>query len=178
MIGLRFALANPGSVPVEIGALGMPMVFNNILSGRDLEEAHARCSFSDPYIGGDAGYIQVTRLTGLRSTLVVVPFGGTPFEAYNPLLTDPTRRGVTFEGFYEWVAHSKALAEEDWRDAEPWNPPTSTLLAPGESRKFKTVIKGTSRSRKKSAGRTLRIVSTSQTDGETDVVKAPVPTHN
>ncbi len=67
---------------------------------------------------------------GSGQTLVVVPLGRTPFEAYNPLLTDPTRRGITFEGFFEWVAHSQAFAEEEWSEAEPWNPPTSATPGP------------------------------------------------
>jgi len=100
-LALRFELENRSGSPVEIGGLGIPMIFDNILQGRSLEEAHAVSSFHDPYIGQDAGYLQVTRLTGLSPTLVVVPLGRTPFEAYNPLLDDPTRRGTTFEGFYE-----------------------------------------------------------------------------
>ena len=118
-LALRFELHNPGTTPVEIGALGIPMVFNNILSGRTLDEAHAVASFHDPYIGRDAGYLQVTRLSGHGPTLLVVPLGDTPFEAYNPLLSDPTRRGVTFEGFYEWMAHSRAHAEDEWGEADP-----------------------------------------------------------
>ena len=135
-LGLRFELENRTGVPVEIGALGIPMVFNNILQGRSLDEAHAVCSFSDPYIGLDAGYIQVARLTGVGPVMLVAPMAGTPFEAYNPLLGDPTRRGVTFEGFHEWAVHSKALADEDWAEADPWNPPTSATLAPGETRSY------------------------------------------
>ena len=133
---LRFELHNPGEVPVEIGALGIPMVFNNILSDRSLDEAHAVSSFHDPYIGRHAGYLQVTRLSGQGPALLVVPLGDTPFEAYNPLLGDPTPRGVTFEGFYEWMAHSRAYAEEEWSGADPWNPPTSATLAPGETRSY------------------------------------------
>jgi len=133
---LRFELTNPTDAPIEIGALGIPMVFNNILDGRSLDEAHAVNTFSDPYIGQDAGYLQVTRLSGAGPALVVVPHGDTPFEAYNPLLDDPTRRGIPFEGFYEWMAHSLAYAETEWSDAEPWNLPTSVTLAPGESRSY------------------------------------------
>src|SRR5215831_4195411 len=48
---LRFSLKNKSSEPVEIGALGFPMVFNNVLNERSLEEAHAKCSFYDPYVG-------------------------------------------------------------------------------------------------------------------------------
>ncbi len=80
--------------------------------------------------------------------LVVVPDGRTPFEAYNPILdrkgrwgaapvfTDPTPRGITFEGFYEWMVHSEAYAEHDWKNARPWNAPTSLTLAPGESKSY------------------------------------------
>ena len=133
---LRFELHNRSGEPVEIGALGIPMIFNNILQGRSLDEAHAVSSFYDPYIGNDAGYLQVTRLSGHGPALVVVPHGDTPFEAYRPLLSDPTRRGITFEGFYEWMAHSAAYAENEWSGAEPWNPATSATLAPGETRSY------------------------------------------
>ena len=135
-LGLRFELENTSERPVELGAVGLPMVFNNILHQRTLDEAHAVASFSDPYIGQDAGYVQVTRLNGQGPTLIVVPQEETPFEAYRPLLEDSTRRGITFEGFYEWMAHSKAYAEDEWRDAEPWNPPSSRILAPGATRSY------------------------------------------
>ncbi|MGD8867077.1 MAG: DUF5695 domain-containing protein, partial [Gemmatimonadales bacterium] len=133
---LRFELRNTTDQPVEIGALGIPLIFNNILTDRSLEEAHAVASFSDPYIGLDAGYVQVTRLNGEGPVLLVVPCDDTSLEAYNPLLEDRTRRGITFEGFYEWLAHSQAYAETDWVAAEPWNPPTSITLAPGETRSY------------------------------------------
>ncbi len=135
-LALRFEIRSNTNRPVEIGGLGIPMVFNNILEGRSLDQAHAVSSFSDPYIGQDAGYIQVTRLSGEGPALVVVPYGRTPLEAYNPLLHDPTRRGVTFEGFYEWLAHSRAYAEDEWRGVAPWNSPTSAMLAPGETRSY------------------------------------------
>lgn len=144
---LRFELKNKSSQPVEIGALGIPMIFNNVISNRTLDQAHAACSFSDPYIGQDAGYIQVTRLTGHGPALVVVPDGRTPFEAYKPILdrrgsapapifTDPTPRGITFEGFHSWMVHSRAFAENEWKQAQPWNPATSWTLAPGASRSY------------------------------------------
>ena len=145
---LRFTLRNKTSQAIQIGALGIPMIFNNILTRRTLEEAHAKCSFYDPYIGEDAGYLQVTRLNGHGPALLVVPDGRTPFEAYNPILnkrrlngavpifSDPTPRGVTFEGFYEWMVHSEAYAENEWKNAQPWNPPTMITLAPGESKTY------------------------------------------
>lgn len=134
-LALRFELKNPGDKAVEIGALGIPMVFNNIITGRSLEEAHAVCSFSDPYIGQDAGYLQVTKLSGEGPVLLVIPEEKTPFEAHVPL-DEPMRRVQTFEGMLSWQVHTRSLAEEKWKGVRPWNPPTSATLAPGESRTY------------------------------------------
>ncbi len=133
---LRFALKNKTSETIQVGALGIPMIFNNVLNNRSLEQAHAKCSFYDPYIGEDAGYLQVTRLNGHGPALLVVPDGKTPFEAYNPILdkprllgqprpvfTDPTPRGITFEGFYDWMVHSQAYAENEWKRHSRGIPP-------------------------------------------------------
>ena len=128
-LALHFALQNKTDEPIEIGRLGIPMVFNNILTDRNLAEANEKCSFSDPYIGMDAGYIQVTRLKGSGPALVVVPSSNTPFEAYQ-LLKEPMRPQQTFEGMFEWIVHSKALAETEWGKAVPWNAPTSEVLPP------------------------------------------------
>jgi hypothetical protein len=161
---LRFALTNPTTGPVQVGALGIPMVFNNVLSNRSLDQAHTACVFYDPYIGMDAGYVQVARLTGRGPVLLVTPDGRTPLEAWNPIMnprrpgggaavappptaagvapaaaplfTDATPRGQTFEGFFDWMAHSQAVAEAEWKDAEPWNPPSMATLAPGETRTY------------------------------------------
>src|SRR6185437_10981787 len=46
-LAMRFTLTNTGAQPVQIGALGIPMVFNNVLTGRTLDQAHAVCSFYD-----------------------------------------------------------------------------------------------------------------------------------
>src|SRR5690242_5486036 len=87
-IDLEFRLTNPTGQPIEIGGLGMPMVFDNIITGRSLEQAHAQASFVDPYIGRDAGYLQVTRLNGKGPALLVLPEKGTPLEAYRPIRQD------------------------------------------------------------------------------------------
>jgi hypothetical protein len=142
---LRFTLTNPTQQPVEIGSLGIPMVFDNDMTDRTLEQAHAICSFYDPSIAEDAGYLQVTRLNGHGPALLVVPGSHTPFEAWNPILGkrgsnspeifhDRTPRGITFEGFYEWMVHSGAYTQNEWSKAQPWNPGTTFTLAPGQTR--------------------------------------------
>lgn len=134
---LAFSLTNTGNVDVEIGGLGMPLVFDNILDGRTLDEAHTQASFADPSIANDAGYVQVTRLNGRGPALLVLPDGHSPLEAWRPLLDDATQRGHTFEGFHEWMLASRGYASKEWAKAgEPWNPPTSFTLKPGESREF------------------------------------------
>jgi hypothetical protein len=133
---LMFKLKNTSTHNVEIGSLGMPMIFNNMMQDKTLEETHAQNVFYDPYIGKDAGYLQVTRLNGLGPALLIVPVGKTPFEAYNPLRNDPIPLGSDFEGFYEWMVHSEAYAENEWKGAEPWNLPTSYTLKPDETREY------------------------------------------
>ncbi len=132
---LRATITNNGTVPVELGAVGFPVIFNNIISDRDLPQAHERCVFFDPYIGQDAGYLRVTRLSGAGPALAVLPEGKTPFEAYLPL-PEPIRPSQTFEGAYAWLAHSTAYAEKEWAKVMPWNVPTKATLAPGESHTY------------------------------------------
>jgi hypothetical protein len=130
-IVLRFTLANRSEAPVEIGALGIPMVFNNNFNGKSLDQAHAESVFFDPSISMDAGYLQVVRLHGKGKVLLVVPQGKTPFEAWRPLTDDPLPSGYTYEGLHEWMVYSKSYAETAWKDAEQWNVPSSAMLDPG-----------------------------------------------
>ncbi len=146
VLAMRFTLVNSSDATVEIGGLGMPMVFDNIILDRDLDTAHAQASFVDPYIGRDAGYLQVTRLNGQGPALLVLPERGTPLEAYRPVLearaapkgdifTDRSPRTQVSEGFYDWTVASKAFAEKEWAKAgQQWNEPSSIILAPGERR--------------------------------------------
>ncbi|WP_229261947.1 DUF5695 domain-containing protein [Duganella guangzhouensis] len=133
-LALQFTLINRSSRAVEVGGLGMPMVFDNIITDRTLEQAHASASFADPYIGRDAGYVQVTRLNGHGPVLLVLPESRTPLEAWRPI-EDGSKRAQTAEGFYDWTVASKAYAENEWKNAgQQWNVPTSFTLKPGERR--------------------------------------------
>jgi hypothetical protein len=44
-LALRFTLKNKTAESVQIGALGIPMIFDNVLNDRSLDQAHAICSF-------------------------------------------------------------------------------------------------------------------------------------
>ncbi|HZN06601.1 MAG TPA: DUF5695 domain-containing protein [Pyrinomonadaceae bacterium] len=129
---LRFEIRNKTTSPIRIGGLGIPVVFNNMLTGRTLEQSHEICSFADPYVGLDGGYLQVTRLSGHGPALVVVGESNTGFEAYQ-LLSEPTRPAQTFEGAFAWMVHTKAYAENEWKQAQQWNPPSELVLPPGST---------------------------------------------
>lgn len=135
-VDFSISLGNSTKDVIEIGGLGMAMIFNQFLTGNTLDESHNNCVFVDPYIGNDAGYLQGTRLSGDSPTLLVTSKENAHFEAYRPLHDDQTKLGVTFEGFYEWTIFSKAYAQQQWYGKRQWNKPTSMFLKPGESQKF------------------------------------------
>jgi hypothetical protein len=136
---MHFNVWNKTKEPVTIGGVGFPMIFNNMIQdftanrARTLPQANETCSFFDPSIALDAGYLQVTRLSGAGPALVVVPETGThtPFEAYRPL-RDASPSSQTFEGAYEWTVHSQGYAEKEWKGVNEWNPSTEQTLQPGE----------------------------------------------
>lgn len=135
VVVLRFEVTNRTQTPVEIGALGIPVVFNNIITGRNLEQAHEITSFFDPAIAQDAGFVQVTRLSGKGPALVVTPHGRTPLEGWRPV-DDRTPKTQTSEAIFEWMAHTRAYADNEWKSPQPWNAPTHATLRPGESRSY------------------------------------------
>ncbi|RBA21918.1 hypothetical protein FPRO05_00265 [Fusarium proliferatum] len=140
-LGLRFTITNNGNDTVELGSLGFPAEVNSIFTNRTAKEMQAHCSLADPYIGLDAGHIRVAPVKGTGNGLVVTPLNGTdtPLEAYRdlkePWFESTGYASQTFEGFYEWQVLTKAWAENEWKNQEPWNEPTSKMLKPGESLK-------------------------------------------
>ncbi len=135
-VQLRFEITNSSTAVQEIGALGIPLIFNNILQDKTLDQAHKHNVFFDPYIGAEAGYLQVNRLHGNGVSLLVLPGENASFEAYNPLNDDLSPRSIVFEGFHEWLIHSKAYADNEWKGVEQWNTPTSVFLQPGEKKSY------------------------------------------
>ncbi|KAG6004128.1 hypothetical protein E4U21_001399 [Claviceps maximensis] len=136
---LKATVTNPSSSSsLELGAFGFPIEFNSIFTNRTAVETTEKCNLIDPYIGLDAGYVQVTRLTGTGPNLVITPDNkDTKFEAWRYLdedWSDPlSYNSQVFEGFYSWEVLTKSWAENEWKQAEPWNKPTSIVLAPGKS---------------------------------------------
>lgn len=132
---MRFNFTNSGNGSVELGSLGFPISINNIFTERPAAETQEKCALADPYIGVDAGYVQVSHLTGTGSALVVTPLGKTAFEAWR-FLKEPfgnfEYQEQTFEGNYEWQVHTLAYAQNEWNSSTPWNEPTSKILQPGE----------------------------------------------
>ena len=120
----------------EIGGLGFAMIFNQIFTENTLDESHNNSSFIDPYIGQDAGYLQVARLNGASPALLVFNGGDTPFEAYRPLDDDKTKKDVHFEGFYEWSVYSRAYFENEWNYKKQWNTATSAFLDGGAEKTY------------------------------------------
>ncbi|KDR85499.1 hypothetical protein GALMADRAFT_218596 [Galerina marginata CBS 339.88] len=137
---LLFVVKNSQTVPVEIGALGMPLEFNNIFTDRTAAETNEICSLFDPYIGQDAGFVQVTPLLGTLPSLVLLPVGKSPLEGWRFLpestSASPFYQSQTFEGLYEWQSHTLAYAQNEWSKITPWNSPTSVILQPGENRTY------------------------------------------
>lgn len=129
-LALNFTLQNVRSdnETIEVGSLGFPLEFNTIFTGRSATETREKCVLVDPFIGLDAGYVQVTRLLGVGPHLVVTPLGDrTKLEAWRFLLehTNTTLRyqSQTFEGNYEWQVYTKPYAEQEWRTVVPWMSP-------------------------------------------------------
>ncbi|KAF8206779.1 hypothetical protein K438DRAFT_1577098 [Mycena galopus ATCC 62051] len=139
-IQLLFDVTNSQTVAVEIGSLGAPLEFNNIFTGRTSTQTNTICSLFDPYIGQDAGFVQVTPLLGTQPPLVVTPVGKSPMEAWRFLpestSATPFYQSQTFEGLYEWQFHTLAYAQNEWVNVTPWNTPTSFVLQPGQTRTY------------------------------------------
>ncbi|KAJ8093585.1 hypothetical protein PM082_020443 [Marasmius tenuissimus] len=139
---LLFDVTNSQTTAVEIGSLGAPLEFNNIFTGRTAAQTNTLCSVFDPYIGKDAGFVQVTPLLGTLPPLVVLPAasGKSPLEGWRFLSestsADPFYQSQTFEGLHEWQFHTLAYAQNEWSRVTPWNEATSVTLQPNQTRTY------------------------------------------
>ena len=135
-LALRFNFTNTGTTDMELGSVGLPIVINNIFTNRLATDTQAKCSFADPYIGLDAGYVRVSPISGIGDALVIAPLEASQFEAWR-FLKEPTGafsyQSQTYEGNYEWQVHSLAYAQDEWKKATPWNIATSRMIVAGET---------------------------------------------
>lgn len=80
---MAFTLRNTGTSPVEVGALGIAIIFQNKDNGKhDLDSMAQTCSMADPSISGEHGWVSVTRMTGKSQVLLIAPEVGTKMEAW------------------------------------------------------------------------------------------------
>ncbi|KAF9469658.1 hypothetical protein BDZ94DRAFT_1242947 [Collybia nuda] len=140
VLQLLFDVKNSQNAAVEIGALGIPLEFNNIFTDRTAAQTNEKCSLFDPYPGQDAGYVQVTPLLGTLPPLVVLPVGRSPLEGWRFLSestsSTPFYQSQTFEGLYEWQFHTLAYSQNEWSKVTPWNAPSSATLQPNQTRTY------------------------------------------
>jgi hypothetical protein len=133
---IQINLTNTQSYAQQLGALGMSMVFNNDWSNLDLNATAQHCSMTEPNIGLDGAWVKVTRISGDGRILLVLPSDHGGMNAWRPLLTDPTPRSGTFEGFYEYTFLADAYRTNEWSavpDERLWTPTDSIVLQPGAS---------------------------------------------
>lgn len=57
-IRMRFELTNHGDEELSIGALALSMPFDQDFVGRTLVQVAQACSFAEPFLGGESGYVQ------------------------------------------------------------------------------------------------------------------------
>ena len=69
---VEWTVTNTGGVELSLGAFGAAMPFNQMFTGRTLSAVSTKCSFTDPYIGGGGGYVQITRASGEGPVLLVL----------------------------------------------------------------------------------------------------------
>ena len=143
---VRYRVANNGSAPIEVGSVAFPLPIANDATRLRGAALMRRVYVLSPFIGGSHGYVVANRLDGRHAIAVT---GGattgppaaqtgplTRLEAWRPLdeygITRP--RSFTFQGAYEWVAHSRGWQETDWgTGGEPWLAPSSFVLPGGEA---------------------------------------------
>ena len=129
---LEVVVSNAGNATVELGAMGVSALFSSNWNYMDLDQAAAYCSLAEPYIGGEHGFVKVTRLTGTGRVLLMTPTEG--YRATSGLTAwrqlkgdDKTETGYAFEGHYEWTSVVGAW-QEQWKQSQPWVEPSQPTL--------------------------------------------------
>ena len=140
---MEVVVENVGGEAVELGGFGVSALFSSNWNDMDLSQAAAYCSLAEPYIGGEHGYVKVTRLTGTGRVLLMTAAEGqratSGLTAWRQLKGDDrTPTGYAFEGHYEWTSVVGAW-QDQWKQSQPWVEPTrpTITLARNESVTFR-----------------------------------------
>lgn len=121
----EITLRNKTDQPLEIGDLGLPLLFNtNYVS--DSLTTYTQRVIRHSYVAGHGSFITVMRPNGVGPFLVMTPHAGTKLEYFRHDLSSGA-----WEGIYTAYIHSGAWAEAETRGT--WRQPqTSLVLAPAE----------------------------------------------
>lgn len=132
-------LRNRGRASLEIGELGFPLAFNNFYDGFGWSDDQLRRLWTSrlylhPFVGGAASWLFAQRMTAEPPGLLVFPGEGTGWE-FMSYVRASLNTPHQWEGIPVVYAYSRATVErEGWLSW--WNDHTSTVLEPGETRKF------------------------------------------
>lgn len=119
----EISLRNKTDQPLEIGDLGLPLLFNTnyVL---DALTTYTQRVIRHSLVAGHGSFITVMRPNGAGPFLVMTPHGGTKLEYFHHDLTSGA-----WEGIYTAYIHSAAWAEAETRGT--WRQPqTGLTLAP------------------------------------------------
>ena len=135
-LAMTFIVRNHSTLPVTIGSIGAAMIFNSDYDNLQRTNMYRQCTYVNPYIGGNAGYLRISRFNGRPPMLYVLPGPQSGFEAYRPLSDDRDAAWPALGAMQEWLVHSLSYCRTSWKNAQPWNQGTAVRLAPGARRTF------------------------------------------
>ena len=131
-----FTLHNASAAPVEIGSLGLPLLFNTMYA-KEPAVTYSKRVIRHSYIEGDDSFIFLTRANGEGPFGLMTPKSGTHLEYDNVARKHPGQAPSVFaprdawEGLY--TAFVLAKAEVTPAEEQQWRQPlTSRTLAPAE----------------------------------------------
>jgi hypothetical protein len=131
------SLHNRTNEPLEIGDIGLPLLFNTVYA-RDPRTTYQKRVIRHSYVAGDNSFVFWTRANGEGPYLMMLPRAGTHLEFFEPTVpgnnadsTDPVfQPRNAWEGLYTAYIHAAAEAG-DFETQGAWRQPlTSKLLAP------------------------------------------------
>ncbi|MGC2637070.1 MAG: DUF5695 domain-containing protein [Acidobacteriaceae bacterium] len=130
-------IRSQNAAPMEIGDLGLPLLFNTIYA-KDPATTYGKRVIRHSYIAGDNSFVLLTRANGDAPYLLMTPEQGTHLEYFEPTLpgnhadaTDPVfRPRNAWEGLYTAYIHAAVEGGEIESQGSWRQPLTSKVLQP------------------------------------------------